>query len=441
MVIAFPTPAAGASTSDHAERTAALDTQTSCIVEAPAGSGKTGLLIQRYLKLLAAVEEPEQVLALTFTNKATAEMQERVMKALRSAMREQQQAAGAFEQLTHDLAAAALRQDGIRGWRLLDRPHRLNIRTIDSLCGRIARAVPLLSGEAGLAQPVDDPSQLYRRAAHAVLMRFGGDDTALNSAVETILLHRDGDLGFCERVLAEMLATREQWGSLIPLGRELTEEHLETITLPRLNQSLQRAVCNAMEELRNALDEDALHEFARIAERHAYGPGYNGDPNPLLVCAGLQAAPGYAPHELPHWKAIGKLVFKKDGWRLSFSKNNVGTEIDKKDAARLKSIIEDLPDEMKAAAFNLFQIVSGFEGVHYPAEQWTVTKALFRLLERALIELQLIFAAEEVCDFTGVALAARTALQDPAFNTAASPVANLQHLLVDEMQDTLRQPV
>src|SRR5690349_11572976 len=124
----------------HRER--ALDTRASFLVQAPAGSGKTELLIQRYLALLATVQGPQRVVAVTFTRKAANEMRERVTKALRDA-KEGKPVTETHEAVTRRLATAALLRADELGWSILDYPAQLNIGTIDSLCGRIARQAPL----------------------------------------------------------------------------------------------------------------------------------------------------------------------------------------------------------------------------------------------------------------------------------------------------------
>ncbi|MGI4981055.1 MAG: UvrD-helicase domain-containing protein, partial [Janthinobacterium lividum] len=430
-VIAFPPP----TIPDLADRTAALDVTQSCIVEAPAGSGKTGLLIQRYLKLLAIVSDPAEVLALTFTKKATGEMRHRVLAALRAAEVGTKPDDNDFARLTHELAAAALAHDRALGWHVLDRPHRLNIRTIDSLCSVIARAAPLLSGSAGFASPVTDAEPLYRQAAHAVFLRMGAGDARLDAAIETVLLHRDGNLQACEQLLAEMLATREQWGRLIPLAAaEMDDAALNATVLPRLNASLKRALCAALTRLHSCFPEEELLQIAHIARQLASADGHNGSASVFAPCASMPGAPGTDAEHLNHWLLVAQLLLTKAGtWRKVFAVNSVGAQVDKKLAKQLKDLMLSLDsDEL----LSLLHDVRELPPADYPAGQWVVAKALFRLLQHALVELQLLFAHDEVCDFSAVALAARSALQDDAAEVQVATGTRLQHLLVDEMQDS-----
>ena len=98
---------------DSAIRARALDTQRSFIVQAPAGSGKTELLIRRYLALLAEVEEPEQIIAITFTVKAAAEMRLRVIEALAAAS--DQRPVQEWQAELWELSARVLANDQVGG--------------------------------------------------------------------------------------------------------------------------------------------------------------------------------------------------------------------------------------------------------------------------------------------------------------------------------------
>ena len=95
---------------DEKTRKLALEPEQSFIVQAPAGSGKTELLIQRYLKLLGLANSPEEILAMTFTRKAAAEMKERVFSALTEA-KTQNPPEKAHAKFTWKLAKKVLDQD------------------------------------------------------------------------------------------------------------------------------------------------------------------------------------------------------------------------------------------------------------------------------------------------------------------------------------------
>ena len=58
----------------------ACDPARSVVVEACAGAGKTWMLVSRILRALLDGVQPQQILAITFTKKAAAEMRHRLMQ-------------------------------------------------------------------------------------------------------------------------------------------------------------------------------------------------------------------------------------------------------------------------------------------------------------------------------------------------------------------------
>ncbi|GGA60459.1 ATP-dependent helicase [Edaphobacter acidisoli] len=423
---------------DWQARRDALDVHRSWIVEAPAGSGKTGLLIQRFLKLLAdeSVQQPEQVLAITFTVKATAEMRERIVKQLQLATGSDQSKTS-FERETRALAQVVLRRDQMLGWELLNHPRRLNIRTIHSVCGEIARSLPVLSGAGGALSPVEDASVLYQEAARRTLMQLGGTDAELSAALRTLLLHRDGNLVDCERLLMEIFSLRDQWGGLIPLsGGALSETYLDGIVRTQLQRVLEQSVQSGLARLTSVFPKEQLTELTALVEDMAHAPGYQGSASPIAHFAGIHIEPGESVEELERWRSLAHILTTNDGWRKTRNKKHLGFEFESHHALRLRNLHDDLcaNDELFAA----LRQVTKLPPAQYPDEQWAVIKVLFRVLRRALAELQLVFAEHDECDFTELELLAHAALnQENSSNALAESLGvKFQHLLVDEMQDT-----
>ena len=164
--------------SDGAAREAALDVTRSFIVQAPAGSGKTELLIQRFLALLARVERPEAIVAMTFTRKAAGEIRERIIEALREA------AGGAppeqpHRALTWRLARAVLERDAALGWELVAHPARLQVHTIDALCAAWMRQAPMAVKLGAMPRLIERAEALHAQAARAELDAAGESSARL----------------------------------------------------------------------------------------------------------------------------------------------------------------------------------------------------------------------------------------------------------------------
>ncbi len=428
---------------DAAERGRALDTTQSFIVEAPAGSGKTGLLIQRFLALLAdpALTAPEQVVAITFTRAATAEIRSRVLDQLRASANDDLHTDD-FARRTRDLAQQVLERDRQLGWQLLQQPRRLRVLTIDGLCAEIVRSLPMLAGGTASLQPTEDPEALYREAAQRALLRLGQqgspEQKALSDAIRDLLLHREGDLGDAESLLADMLQHREQWSELVPFSAEtLNEGALEQVTLPLLNRSLHSVIGQALSELMEAFPPGSLDQLAGLAFELAHAPPYQAaKPHPLHVCRDLVGTPAPVADLIETWQAMLRLITTRSGkWRSRFYKNHIGVEASDIQQTALQQVVAEL--ESNTALLSQIRSCLELPPPTYPAAEWAFAKSLFRVLHATVAELGAVFQEHGLCDFAEFSIVARRALSDALRNgRPLEVVEGIRHLLVDELQDT-----
>ena len=414
---------------DHAERLQALDHTQSFIVQAPAGSGKTELLIQRFLTLLGRVDQPEAVVAITFTRKAAAEMRHRVIVALQSASGPEPEPP--HEQHTWTLAQEALAQDARLNWRLTDHPSRLRIQTIDSLCATLVRQMPWVSRMGAPPQPEGDVQHLYRLAAHRTLAMLDADETRIevSGALSQLLSHLDNNVGTVATLLSTMLGSRDQW------LRHVVGNPASALLREDLESSLTAVIERALEPLATAFPERFRGETIELARFAAGNLAQEGRASALASCAELRDFPGAALDSLPLWLGLADMFLTGQGTprrRLTKHEGFPATDAGRTAKDRLRAI------ELDPAVVTSLHALRSLPPAQFGETQWAVLGTLMRLLPVAVGQLRLVFQEEGRVDFAEIAMGARTALgsDEAPTDLAFALDCRMQHLLIDEFQDT-----
>ncbi|STY28974.1 UvrD/REP helicase [Legionella wadsworthii] len=413
---------------DSDQRSQATNPSLSFIVQAPAGSGKTEILTQRYLRLLSTVTAPEQIVALTFTRKAASEMRERIVSALHQAANNKK-GSTPHQQMTFDFALAALQHDARYGWNLLQQPNRLRVITIDSLCQSINQAIPLLEKQIAYSTVTEKAQSHYLHASRQCI-QYALNTTEYQNAIKKLLLHVDNRQDRLLDLFTSLLSQRDQW--LAPLFQARIQDK------STFEQALQFIEKHELKRLITSLPTHLAQELTRSARE----------------IASLEDNPESPRYCLKNWNdfkqinqvialGLSKLLLTGGGnLRKSFD-HHVGLlssschpdEYKKiKNASKeLLSELNEYPDFLDA----LIQ-VSNLPAPEYDLEQWEILQALFLMLPLLVSHLHLLFSERNEVDFTTISMQALNALGEAENPTDLALYLDhtLKHILVDEFQDT-----
>ncbi len=428
---------------DSAVRQEVLDVKQSFILQAPAGSGKTELLTQRFLSLLGqAVTQPEEIIAITFTKKSANEMQTRIIQSLEIA--KEDKPSEPHKITTWQLAQTVLQQDKKRNWQLLSNPKRLRIMTIDALCHYLVSQLPILANFGAQPQITDDAYLLYQQAANNILAHLQ-DNALLKKEIILLANYLNNDLNKIQRLLINMLETRSHW---LPYLFALPKENgLEKIRF-HLEKNMQETINIHLSSIKQAFEQTIFTSLSTVF--HALTPLMYACSNDATWHDWLQLTeiPAANHRYLSCWQSLSDFLLTKDNTlrktfdaRIGFpSPAKLTSKQDKDELKTIKSHLASIIQQIEANEKLLSSLINiqTLPPAHYHDDEWELLKALITTLPYLAAELKIVFQQSGNVDFTEISHAANYALHD---NTGPTDLAmrldyTIKHLLIDEFQDT-----
>ena len=404
---------------DQKARLKAINPDKSFIVKAPAGSGKTGLLVMRYLKLLSQADFPEEIVAITFTRKSSTEMRNQIKDVLKSAYVDKVPE-NKFEEDQIKLAKDVLKRDKEHQWSLLDSPERLRIQTIDGLSAFLTKRMPLLAKFGAQPEVTDDAEHLYMLAAEETLNLFNNDEKFINS-IKEIILHFGNDIQKIKNSISNMMQTRDIWLHQVTAKHSTVEMKKDLIKL--IENYLKMVV-----EIFPLEYQEKLIKLLRYAAKNMNSIHTKSLSKSVFSDCGVD--------HLIYWHAISKLLLTDKGtWRKQFDKRNGFPANGKKEKTEIKNLVEKLQQiellEKRLGKINDLPTNDSLDA------GWGLIDLAKELLKIAAAQLEIIFSEHNLIDFTGVSQHAVSTLgeDDNPTNLALTLDYQIKHLLVDEVQD------
>ncbi len=431
---------------DEKIREQALEPDRSFIVQAPAGSGKTGLVIQRYLKLLGRANFPEEILAMTFTRKAAAEMKERILAALAQAQTEQR-ADQPQAMAVRELAQKVLAQNRARGWQLMTNPARLRIVTIDSFCSSLTRRMPLLSGMGPGLDVQENSISLYRETAKNVMALTENATSPYGELVRNILRHVDNSKSEFINRIVQLLTKRDQWMISFFDPRENLKAHLLTEDdRKKLEQAVANLIQSRLDKLQNLFAPKLQQKILKLANYAAENLERDDPSHQGAGMGQLQNFPSPTVAHLKIWKGLAHLFLTGENtYRKRVDKWSGFPAAKDAVAAAMKDDFRSVVDSLQKqpTLLSILAEVKELPRSDFSAAEWDLLKSAIRLLPEINTSLKNIFSAKETTDFTEISLAAINGLVQTNDDGQENPTdllfyldCKIHHILVDEYQDT-----
>lgn len=367
---------------DSEERKTIIESDQSFIVSAPAGSGKTQVLVARMLKKLLIVDDAKEIIAITFTKKAANEMQQRIIEWWNEKKEPYQ------KDIEKIIKKFKVEEGGLEIF-----VENLNIMTIDSLALRIIKKD--FANSPLDVELQDDVDEIIEESIKDIIQ-----EPEFEKDIQKVLLFMGGNYRNNIKNLTSMMQKRDQWLKIVQKFSHINQDEVKKSYKKYFRNEMKRRI----KEVKNIFTNTEIEKFKLLYLQ--------------LRTDNLKI---FNPEIATSWRDLAKLIFTEKG------------EIRKSLKGEVRDIINEIFKNKKIHEINILKRFNNVINEENIEDIFPLIPSFVQTLKYFCAQLQNNFIEKNIFDFNEILLQAIETLKN-------SPVEEIlkhdvSHLLVDEFQD------